>query len=72
VIGLAYTKMNSHMCTSYTILGSHLSIRLRSSKRKTYNTRVVRNGEANLLFKRDFKRLSVCDEFGKICLKLKT
>jgi hypothetical protein len=34
VTGLAHTKMNSHMCTNYSILGSHLSIRLRSPNKK--------------------------------------
>jgi hypothetical protein len=67
-----YSKLYSHIYTDYSILASHLSISVCTPKQKPVNMKVMRNGEVNLLLKGNFKRLSVCDEFSKIRLKLQT
>jgi hypothetical protein len=36
------------------------------TERKTYDTRVGRNGKVDLLQKENFKRLSVCEKNGEI------
>ena len=43
---------------------------IRLSKRKSYNTKVVKNGEFDLLVKENFKRSTECEEFDKIRLKM--
>jgi hypothetical protein len=66
VTGLAHTNINSHICTSYSILGGQFT------KTKNLQHKCCAECEVNLLLRWYFKRLSVCDEFVKICLKLKT
>jgi hypothetical protein len=58
--------------TSYIILANCLSTHLGLLKRKTYNTRVVRNGEVNLFLKGNFKLFNVWDKVDKNFSKLET
>ena len=47
-----------------------ISIHICSPKQKNYNTKVVENGEIDLLVKGNFKRSTECDEFDTIRLKI--
>jgi hypothetical protein len=70
--GCVELKRNRWELSSCIILASCLVVGRCSTKRKPYNTKVVRNEEVHLLLKVNFKRLSVCNEFSKIHWKVKT
>ena len=47
-------------------------MRIRMSKQKSYNTKVVGNTEINLLVKGNFKRSTECDNLKKIVKNIQT